>query len=196
MRKSIGLIDSPQFSSNGNGSSSAPPGLEILSEAAFTKRLCLERKRTERSGRRFVLMLLEASKLLRQGPDQKLLDQIVVALSRSTRETDIQGWYAAGSIFGVIFTEIGAADGRCAAQALLNKVTQALCGTLGIEHISHISLSLHIYPEDHPNGDGGTVDARLYPDVQQNETARTVVKRSIDVLGSLLALLIFLRFSP
>src|SRR2546428_12531042 len=71
------------------------------------KKLCLERKRTERSRSHFVLMLLECQASNRDVAFAKVL----CTLSPSTRETDIRGWYKEGDVIGVIFTEIGAAEG-------------------------------------------------------------------------------------
>jgi len=167
-------------------------GCGILAQEAFRRMLYLERKRTERSGRRFVLMLLEIGKLLRGGSKEETFERILSALSDATRETDTTGWYTAGSVMGVIFTEIGTTGGNIA-NALLVKVTTALSGALGIEHIREISLSFHIFPDDWENaGSEGAADSRLYPDLKQDldtKSARHAVKRFIDITGSLLALI-------
>ncbi|MCX6634197.1 MAG: hypothetical protein NT090_03795 [Acidobacteria bacterium] len=76
----------------------------ILDQEPFVRMLCLERKRTERSGRRFVLMLLEAGSLLKAGNDRQALDKVLLAVTQATRETDIKGWYKSGHVIGVIFT--------------------------------------------------------------------------------------------
>ena len=166
---------------------------KLLSEDAFTIMLSLERKRTARSQRRFVLMLLESSTLLKGGNHVEIFDKVLYALSRSTRETDIKGWYKEGGVLGVIFTEIGAAEGKSVAIALLTKVTNALCSTLGIEHINEIRLSFHVYPEDSSEeGPGGPPDSTLYPDLEKFKRSKTsrLIKRAIDIAGSLLALMI------
>jgi lipopolysaccharide/colanic/teichoic acid biosynthesis glycosyltransferase len=182
-----------QADSNGHSvinSSSVP---EMLTEELFMKRLGSERKRTERSGRRFVLMLLDSSRLFRGPSRQEALGRTVSALTHTIRETDIKGWYAK-SVIGVIFTEIGTADGADVAKALLSKVIAALCRTLTIEDMNEISLSFHVFPEDwederpgHPDG------SRLYPDLIRKMEGRrvsTTLKRSIDIIGSLLALIL------
>jgi len=156
--------------------------------------LRLERKRTERSHRKFVLMLLESSSLLKADESPDTFHSVIAALYRSTRETDIKGWYKNDSVIGVIFTEIGAAEGKSIANALLSKVTNALCGTLSIEQINEIRLSFHVFPE-HSNGNGGgtPTDSVLYPDLQQNgDSKRTsrVIKRAMDIAGSLSALIL------
>jgi lipopolysaccharide/colanic/teichoic acid biosynthesis glycosyltransferase len=166
---------------------------KLLAEDAFTTMLCLERKRTARSQRRFVLMLLESSTLLKGGNHVESFDKVLCALSRSTRETDIKGWYKDGCILGVIFTEIGAAEGKSVASALLTKVTNALCSTLGIEHINEIRLSFHVFPEySSEEGPGGPTDSTLYPDLEKlnRSNASRFVKRAMDIAGSLLALMV------
>ena len=165
----------------------------LLAEDAFMTMLCLERKRTARSQRRFVLMLLESSTLLKGGNHVETFDKVLCALSRSTRETDIRGWYKDGSVLGVIFTEIGAAEGKSIANALLTKVTNALCGTLGIEHINEIRISFHVFPEySKEDGPGGPPDSSLYPDLEKFKRNRTsrLIKRAMDIAGSLLALIV------
>ena len=77
-----------------------PSGLEILDQELFLTMLRLERKRTERSHRRFVLMLLESLGLLKAGKEQGAFDKVVAALSHSTRETDIKGWYKTNPLSG------------------------------------------------------------------------------------------------
>ncbi|MGA2988161.1 MAG: sugar transferase [Terriglobia bacterium] len=156
--------------------------------------LRVERKRTERSHRRFVLMLLEACGLLKADENQDAVDKVVAMLSQSTRETDIKGWYKAGAIIGVIFTEVGAAEGKSIANALLTKVTNALCTTLSIEQINEIKLSFHVFPE-HSNEHGPSVatDSTLYPDLEQTRApkrAACLIKRSMDIAGSLFALVL------
>ena len=176
--------------SNGYVVSAGSSDMEMLAEELFMKRLGLERKRTERSGRRFVLMLLDSTRLLRGPSREESLGRVVAALAHSIRETDIKGWYTE-SVIGVIFTEIGTADGTEVAKALLSKVTTALCRTLTIKDINEISLSFHIYPEDWDDSSPGDPGSRLYPDLMLKMERRRVshaLKRSIDVLGSLLAL--------
>jgi lipopolysaccharide/colanic/teichoic acid biosynthesis glycosyltransferase len=168
---------------------------KLLAEDAFTTMLSLERKRTSRSQRRFVLMLLESGTLAKggNGKNAEVFDKVLDALSRSTRETDIKGWYKDGCVLGVIFTEIGAAEGKSIANALLMKVTNALCSTLSIEHINEIRLSFHVFPEySTEEGPGGPPDSSLYPDLEKTNRTRTsrFVKRAMDIAGSLLALIV------
>src|ERR1039458_4411980 len=69
----------------------------ILSQELFARTLYVERKRTERSGRSFALMLLESTMLLNPKGDQQALDKVLLALSCSSRDTDTRGWSKKGS---------------------------------------------------------------------------------------------------
>ena len=60
----------------------------LESEEMFRKVLSLERKRSERSRQRFVLMLLHTGQLLQSEGREAVLDSIIRGLSASTRETE------------------------------------------------------------------------------------------------------------
>lgn len=166
---------------------------EILSHEAFLKMLGLERKRSERSCRRFVLMLLKPSRLHGEGDSRWRLNRIFRTLRSSTRETDITGWYEYEATIGVIFTEIGDGPVGSAIEALSNRVTQALCEALSTEMIDPSALSFHVYPEDTNQDPPPPVDPMLYRDIDQNAATRPasrVLKRTMDVVGSLLGLIV------
>jgi lipopolysaccharide/colanic/teichoic acid biosynthesis glycosyltransferase len=167
---------------------------EALDQESFTKMVCLERKRADRSGRSFVLMLLECSDLGRDHRDGQECDRIMRILLHSTRETDIKGWYKEGSVPGVIFTEVGTADARSVTCALLRRVTTAVSGSITPGGIDHIHISFHVYPDD--GAEQGRIqppDLALYPDKRGNgyhKRTSEVLKRALDVFGSVAALLL------
>jgi lipopolysaccharide/colanic/teichoic acid biosynthesis glycosyltransferase len=157
--------------------------------------LYLERKRAERSGRSFVLMLLESTGLLGPGADREAFQGVLDALSRSTRDTDITGWYKDRAVIGVIFTELSAnTNGKSVAKVLLNKVSNALASVLDIQQINQISLSFHVFPEDwDERGPAGRITASLYDDMFHEVVPSRVslaVKRLMDIAGSLAALIL------
>lgn len=167
----------------------------ILSQELFARTLFVERKRTERSGRSFVLMLLESAKLLKPEGDEKTLQKVLLALSRSTRDTDTKGWFREESILGVVFTELGAdLDGRNVISALLNKVTKALTGTLTIGQINEIRLSFHVFPENWDKVSlGGDTKSDLYDGLLRENPPKKLplaAKRLMDIVGSLFALIL------
>ncbi len=161
----------------------------FLAEEPFLRMLTFERKRTERSHRRFVLMLLESDNLLKDGNSANTFQNILSALFHSTRETDLKGWYKTGSVIGVIFTELGASEGRAVANALLTKIFNAFSRSLSIEQINEIRVSFHLFPEDA----GRSADSALYPELQNGCGAKRgahLLKRSMDIAGSIAALIL------
>jgi len=172
-----------------NGTS--PP----LSEEWFTKLLCLERKRAERSRKPFVLMLIDASKVLQGDRRNIVLQRLTPSLSASTRETDICGWYKEGSVLGVILTEIGSADTNTVRTTMLSKVNPALRTNLAPSLMEEIQISFYMFPEDSGSLNGGSAHGTLdlYPDLHRenrNKQAARLIKRAIDIGSSLTALIL------
>jgi lipopolysaccharide/colanic/teichoic acid biosynthesis glycosyltransferase len=171
------------------------PSLEgwMLDDQTFRKMLCLERKRTERSGRRFILMVLHLDSLRRQDEYHRF-EKFLSILSSATRETDIKGWYKRNCAFGIIFTEIGDGDANTIIKTLSTRVTEILYDTLQLEDINQIRLSFHTYPgEDRNSGGERSPDLTLYPEQVSEPGARRMsrlAKRAIDISGSLSALLV------
>ncbi|MGA7410651.1 MAG: sugar transferase [Bryobacteraceae bacterium] len=169
---------------------------EILPRQLFMKMLCIERKRSERSGRRFILMLLEPDGILNgDGPTTETLGQILAVLRQSTRETDIIGWYGSETTIGVIFTEVGSAPASVVS-VLSNRITSALGRALNIEQFDLRHLSFLVFPDDcEGNGPGHKTFSALYPDLLHELEAKKaglVAKRALDIVGSLVALFVLL----
>jgi len=171
------------------------PNLEILPESLFRKFLCLERKRTERSGRRFVLMLVHTGALLQHGLGP-VFTQLTAAITSSTRDTDLMGWYRHGSAIGVIFTEIQAVHAEAFVQTISGKIASALRDRLNDRQIGQIHLTFHAYPED--RGSGGPeepIDSTLYPDLTREKPRHVIsltAKRLVDVAGSIAGIVLLL----
>jgi lipopolysaccharide/colanic/teichoic acid biosynthesis glycosyltransferase len=167
--------------------------LEILGSSTFLKMLVLERKRSERSQRRFVLMLLKPDNFHLRGDSKRMLVLIFSALYNATRKTDIKGWYDRDRTIGVIFTEIGDTDAKSVIETLSKRVRQALYEATGGQ-FNEFCLFFRIFPEE-----GSTeappppVDRLLYPDVVQNSAVGTMklgLKRMMDLAGSLFGLIL------
>lgn len=169
--------------------------LGMLPQHLFMRMLCLERKRTERSGRRFVLMLLDPGNLVRPAKAE-VLPNLLSAISQSTRDTDIMGWYQDAAIIGVIFTEIGGTEDDAIVQALSAKLTESLHGALSIPEISEIKLSFHIFPEDWDDSDPNcpvtsTLQMALASQINRKKVS-LMLKRLIDIAGSVAGLILCL----
>ena len=81
--------------------SSARPS-DLLPEPLFLRALSLERRRSERSGKRFLLMMVEFGAPARNGAGEDLRSKTIAAILTRIRETDVLGWYASNETLGVI----------------------------------------------------------------------------------------------
>jgi lipopolysaccharide/colanic/teichoic acid biosynthesis glycosyltransferase len=167
----------------------------ILNEGPFHRMISLERKRTERSRKPFLLMLLDMGNGLRGDNNNKALDKILLALSLSTRETDVTGWYKNNSVVGVMFTEFGDEDRNTILSTMMTRVSETLRNNLSSQQFGLISISFHLFPEewnhDIPRRPSNPT---LYPDLARRDSAKKffcVIKRIMDIVGSALALLLF-----
>src|SRR5271168_1358776 len=121
---------------------------DILSEEAFQRMLALERKRTERSRKPFVMMLLNAGNLQGSEKNGKALNNIVPTLLSSTRETDVIGWYKDRATVSVIFTELAIDDKNSMVSTILTRVGTTLRDNLTFEQFNQINISFHFFPDD------------------------------------------------
>jgi lipopolysaccharide/colanic/teichoic acid biosynthesis glycosyltransferase len=174
---------------------SAPTGERIaLCEDAFRRMLVIERKRTERSGKPFLLMLLEAGSHQASEKNGKALESMLPALLASTRETDVIGWYKDRTTVGAMFTGLLADDKSSILSILLTRVSNTLRDMLTFEQFSQVSISFHFYPDDWDHDiSGRPSNAALYPDLSScDDVKRSLlnVKRAIDIAGSAIALII------
>jgi exopolysaccharide biosynthesis polyprenyl glycosylphosphotransferase len=167
--------------------------MEILPQEAFHKMITLERKRTERSRKPFLLMLLDTGSDLPSDRNSRLLVDVLNALSASTRETDATGWYATDAVVGVMYTEIATCDRSSIVATMLARVSNSLRENLGLEDFHRVKISFHLFPEDWDHDDPGRPsNPTLYPDLSDRDDSRKhlhSVKRTMDVVGSAMALL-------
>jgi lipopolysaccharide/colanic/teichoic acid biosynthesis glycosyltransferase len=161
----------------------------ILSEEFFTKMLWLERKRTERSGRRFLLMLLNTGRLLKAGNKQNPLPKIIGAITQTVRDTDLIGWYEDPAVIGVIFTEIDGSDDKRLVQSLSTKVIDALYNALEIPEVNEIRVTFHLFPEDwddeHPDEPATSILQLALAQENGRNRLALAAKRAIDIVCSL-----------
>src|SRR5208283_923268 len=99
---------------------------EVLKEETFKRTIAIERKRTERSQKPFLLTLLEVANHQGSWENDKVLERIVSALLLTTRETDVIGWYKERTTVGVMFTDLVASDKSSILSVILGKVTTTL----------------------------------------------------------------------
>ena len=168
---------------------------KILHEETFLQMISVERKRTERSRKPFLLLLLEAGECRSVENNVRILANIQSALLPSTRETDVVGWYKNQSIAGVIFTELVINDRNSILSAMLARVSSILRDNLTFEQFNQMKISFHFFPDNWDDDmSQRPSNPTLYPDLAQRDSAArfsSVTKRVIDIVGSTLALVIF-----
>ena len=166
----------------------------FYNEDYFNRMLSLERKRTQRSKKPFMLMLIDISKLVNPHPNLVVINSIGRVLDAGIRETDVRGWYRKGHSIGVIFTEL---ESACAAvrDKIFGKLLLSLAGEIDPKDLAKIDVSFHIFPEDQDKGNcSGRFNMNLYKDLLEGEKKNGIsrkMKRFMDIVGSLLALVIF-----
>ncbi len=165
----------------------------LLNEACFNRSLCLERRRTERTGDPFVLALMYVMPVWRSlEPDHRAA--LCQALSARTRDTDTLGWYSHPSAIGGIFTALGGCDRPVVEASIARKLSAGLRDVLGYVGAGKVNISFHFYPEP-DDGDKPSFksDDKLYPDLFKAEKSRTaygIIKRGLDIVGSAGAILL------
>jgi lipopolysaccharide/colanic/teichoic acid biosynthesis glycosyltransferase len=165
---------------------------KILHEEAFKQMISVERKRTERSRKPFLLLLLEAGGYRSSETSGTILANISSAMLASTREIDVVGWYENQYIVGVMFTELVIDDRNSILSKMLTRVSNILQDILTFEQFNQISISFHFFPDkwDHDITQRPS-NPTLYPDLSERDSATRVpagIKRMMDIVGSMFIL--------
>lgn len=160
-------------------------------EEYFSELLTYERKRTERSKRPFLLMLLDIDGCsISNGSNGKedAVKKIASVLFSSTREVDVKGWYKNGSVIGVLFTELNGIDKA----SLREKVYSKLYSVMDMQQVRKIETTFYAFPDDENAEDIGKKNkdsdqSALYPELTNQRDSKRFYKRVIDVSGSMAA---------
>lgn len=167
---------------------------EVLSEETFRRRIAVERKRTERRNDPFLLMLLQEEGQANQDEHRRTLEHVAATLLSTIRETDVIGWYKEDTTLAVMFTGLAACDKTPLLSMILSRVTAVLRSEMTPDQFRRISISFHFFPDDWNHDSQGPSDhLALYPDVKNVENSKRLVlgvKRSIDVVGSALLMIL------
>jgi lipopolysaccharide/colanic/teichoic acid biosynthesis glycosyltransferase len=168
------------------------PARIMLNEDGFVSMLYLERRRTERTQKRFVLVLVDVSWLIADGQQGQTLQKIVAGICEITRETDVIGWYVENNVIGIIGTELGDATPKLIRERFLEKLREVFEKGFGTESGSTMSVSFHFYPEDATDDDNvHSANIALYPELTRRAARRRfafAIKRMIDIGGSAAAI--------
>jgi lipopolysaccharide/colanic/teichoic acid biosynthesis glycosyltransferase len=166
----------------------------LFPEPQFRRMLGQERKRSERSRKHLLLMLIEDQTPRRRKGSDALLNQIAGVVCSTIRDTDVPGWFTSNTSLGVIFTELGATETRTAVRIIESKIKAVLQEAFEPDKLEIFKISFCAFPEGWiSDGDFRQADPTLYPDLLDFNNRRVsllMLKRGIDILGSLFALTI------
>ncbi len=180
----LGFVSIPRPNLNGCG---------IADEHLFNRMLRAERNRTARTGDPFVLMLMELNGLHRELPPKRVTE-LCSTIRSVTRESDFAGWYSHPTIIGMLFTALRDATPEIKIKALAEKTESALSQVLRPAERKRMFVSYHFFPEkSDPGAPKISSDEKFYPDLDERNggrSLRTMLKRSIDVTGALVGLIL------
>ena len=196
------------FASSGDSRRAEPrPGFTplgfmqgVLPEDIFLGILSLERRRAERSNKKFLLLLIDAEDATVAGLRTKIMSGVIKAASAARRDTDLAGWYKVNSIFGIIYTELGALEDSATIKKLVDRIHETLLTYLSDEEVKLVHVSAHIFTDgsnesgSNDNEPNTPANHRLYPDLFHRDEAKKgslLAKRAMDIIGSAAALLLF-----
>jgi lipopolysaccharide/colanic/teichoic acid biosynthesis glycosyltransferase len=167
--------------------------IAVIQEATFVQLLRLERRRTERSGKQFMLVLISGEDFCTESGGI-LVSRVVTAVSSSTRETDVLGWYERDITLGLLMTEIGHAD-TTTIDTIIQKISAAIENAVTPESFSRLTLIFRLFPQEMEKGTSDKETFTFYPDLSKRHALKRQsadLKRAMDILGSIVALVVFL----
>jgi exopolysaccharide biosynthesis polyprenyl glycosylphosphotransferase len=108
------------------------------------------------------------------------------AICSRLRATDIAGWYEEEAVMGIIFTTLNSTPSHQLRSMLCKKVDNVLYSVLVTDELHKVQATIRIFPED--------ISQELYPDLRggKGSSSYQVIKRGIDILCSLTALILLL----
>ena len=173
----------------------ADAGNHFYSEQIFQDTLCRERKRAERSGRPFLLMLIDIEKIIQRSDGPGICKKILSQLNIQTREIDIKGWFSEKAVIGVIFTEMGEHDRDFIIDRITQRVRNSLFYVIESQYFHTMKIELKWFPDE--NNENETTyepNPLFYPDLLEKAVHKVFaryIKRIIDIAGGVTGLIIF-----
>lgn len=184
----------PKKSERRTGKVHARKDFHIQSEDVFNSLLAIERKRTERTGDPFVLMLIDFT-LLIQELGVRNIERIGKEVSSGIRDNDIVGWYRYPDKIAILFTALGNVVRSQVEKVLREKAMERLHDLLPPNDYKRVAISFHFFPEEMDTTTQSLKgDEVLYPDLNDQGSSRTsyrILKRGIDIVGSIVGLILF-----
>ena len=162
-------------------------GHPILGESVFRDSLVRERKRADRFGAPFALLLVDRTDV---GAPPDHWASVVAAIAGVKRDSDAVGWLEEGAVLGLLLPEVS----RAGSLTVLDRVRRELELRIGASALAAVSMRLYAHGLE-AGPDGATfppVDLLIEAFVQEKERPwRDTAKRALDIVGSLAMMLLF-----
>lgn len=162
-------------------------------EDFFKKMIIRERKRSERSEEPFLILFLNIKKLIRKNNYADIVKNISAILDHTTRNEDIKGWYKSNHTIGIIFTEADK-DER---EKFIEKIKIMLTQSLDAKQVELIKITGLFFPEVRDKDEAARLYSNSFLGTLDEKIEKEVcyfIKRSLDIIGSLIAIFIFSPF--
>jgi hypothetical protein len=153
--------------------------LSIAEEGLFRQVLAVEKKRSERSGNPFMLVLLRSNEMVDGQFDSRMVLQIQRSLSSVIRDIDIAGWYEQEKAIGIIFAELTEAN-EGAADAILKRLNEGLAQGVAPEFADNLAITCYMHRKTSSDGKSfrtSPAEQESYSDQRQRRAER-LAKRS------------------
>jgi lipopolysaccharide/colanic/teichoic acid biosynthesis glycosyltransferase len=162
-------------------------GEAVLGERLFKDALVRERRRADRSGTPFAVLLLDAD---RAAPGIGEWGALLRAVGTIRRDVDVVGWLEQGVVLGLL---LAGAPGKGAGR-VLQRLRREIARRLGGDRLSALSLRLYAHDGHSVPADPAAAPVDLLVEALIDERRgpwSDAAKRAIDVAGSLGLLLLF-----
>jgi lipopolysaccharide/colanic/teichoic acid biosynthesis glycosyltransferase len=164
----------------------------LYDEQFFNDLLQVEKRRTERSRRPFLLMLIDLENLDPREREE-VARQIATAVFSMSRETDVKGWYKRASVMGIIYTDPNPDnDITCFQDMIFNKLCENIERVIDSDRFSKLRIGLHVFPQDPLDTNKHEKECQDLSLKDADKKMLLEIKRALDVLGSFVAILLAL----
>ncbi len=163
------------------------PGHPILGESVFTDTLVRERKRADRFGAPFAVLIVDRTGA---SHESDYWVAIVASIAGIKRDSDAVGWLENGAVLGVLLPEVS----RAGALTVLDRLRRDLAVRIGEPALATVSMRLYAH------GLAAGPDGAPFPPVdllveaflrEDDRPVRDAAKRALDIAGSLALMLLF-----
>jgi lipopolysaccharide/colanic/teichoic acid biosynthesis glycosyltransferase len=190
--REVGSRDAHSGTSPAAEPPASPAGQEaagsfVLGEGVFKDALVRERKRADRFGAPFAVLLVDRSD---DAPEPGAWPSVLAAVAAVKREADAVGWLDAGAVLGLLLPEVS----RGGALKVMDRLRHEISARVGDSALA--AASMRVYAHGVEAGPDGVafppVDLLIENFVQPHDRPlHDAVKRAVDIVGSLSLMVLF-----